>query len=232
MTFLREAHRIQAQPKTKAVALARFATTVQTAGPRLITTSGTTIRVREIPTRMTGIGHERRRADRRAPLSLGSKDVSIAGGFDPSSNVPEALERLGADLPDSAIVACRSIDSIRSGSEIVSMLRRWNVEAELVNDNACITVRALRALIASGRLTGFDEVWVFSRGPPLKSLAAAPPATTDSENFDVELPTELQAAMQEHGCLLVLGDGDGLNWAASDGVLTTRLRDAYQADGP
>jgi hypothetical protein len=53
--------------------------------------------------------------------------------------------------------------------------------------------------------------------------------SSDLHDFADGTPLGLEEWMADAGCLLVLGDGDGLNWATPNAELAERLREQYKA---
>jgi hypothetical protein len=68
--------------------------------------------------------------------------------------------------------------------------------------------------------TGFDELWLFPSAPG----APKPASLVLTSERPIEVSDELVRWMCA-GCLVGLGDGDGLNFATCDPRIAARLRD-------
>jgi hypothetical protein len=110
----------------------------------------------------------------------------------------------------------RSIDSIRSHEDLDYCLSAHGVPHDVVHRNVCVTTACIWNAIAGEVLTGFDEVWVFSGGLPAVDLSGMPSATSETTNFSEDMPKDLMRAITTTGCVLVVGDGCGLNYATPD----------------
>jgi hypothetical protein len=98
------------------------------------------------------------------------------------------------------------------------------VEYAVNYGNICVTMPSLWRALEVGVLTGFDEVWVHGNELPTISLETAPSATSDGVSFSPGVPAGLADAMDATDCILVLGDGCGLNYATLDDRIAERLR--------
>jgi len=103
---------------------------------------------------------------------------------------------------------------------------------DLVNGNICLSLEQLKTAMADGLFTGFDEVWIINGPPPAFNLESLPMATSDGRDFSLDspkdlildFPKELSSTMEKIHCVLILGDGCGLNYAATSEPLRDALR--------
>jgi hypothetical protein len=137
-------------------------------------------------------------------------------------SVREALTRL-LTVSKGQVLVVRSIDSARSQEDIAKILSFHSVPKQIVRGNVCLTRGDLRSALAAEAFTGFDEVWLFSETPPTEDLSAIPSATSETTDFGIGIPKELVKALERTQCLLVLGDGCGLNYATIDGRMAAAV---------
>jgi len=84
-------------------------------------------------------------------------------------------------------------------------------------------MRSLWKALETDVLTGFDEVWIFRNESPTTSLESLSSATSDGVEFSAGMPAGLADAMDRTDCVLVLGDGCGLNYATTEDRIAERL---------
>ena len=135
----------------------------------------------------------------------------------PNGSVAGALASL-LRLPrfHDSVFVMRSIDSASSRDGLCNALEFHRVPYEVIGENVCVSARALQRGLDDSLLTGFDEVWIFSGGPPASDLSKMPDATSDATDFSAGIRPILSEAMNTTNCLAVLGDGCGLNYATAD----------------
>lgn len=119
----------------------------------------------------------------------------------------------------------RCIDSTRDTDGLLDIFRYHDLSCEVISSNVCLSIEMLEKALEHELFTGFDEVWLFAGPPPGQDLATLPRATSDGADFSERLPEELTEAMDATRCILILGDGCGLNYATTD----TRLAEGLAA---
>ena len=72
--------------------------------------------------------------------------------------------------------------------------------------------------------THFDEVWLFRDEPP-EPKAEEVTIVLPRYNLSEEVPTEVANWMRRSGCIVGLGDGDGLNYVTVDERVARQLAD-------
>jgi hypothetical protein len=107
------------------------------------------------------------------------------------------------------------VSSVDSDTEVCQM--GW---AQAKIEAASGWAQSLRPLTISGRslveilldadlLTGFDEIWI--PGPRLSWQAELAGYLVAPTNLEYDLPNELRDLFRLSGCILGIGDGEGLN---------------------
>ena len=130
-------------------------------------------------------------------------------------NLSIALLRIYHLLDPSWYAVLRCIDSSRSVSDLVNILRSHDIAHRVINGNVCMTLVTINKAIADGLFHGFDEIWVISGTPPCIELSKYPCATSDGIDFSHEFPEGFAEVMRQVSCVIVLGDGCGLNYATN-----------------
>jgi hypothetical protein len=138
---------------------------------------------------------------------------TLSYGMNPVGNVCTALTFL-MNFGDRDLVAVvRSIDSSRSTEEIARILTFHQVDHKVVSSNVCLSMDDLEKALNVDVFTGFDEVWLLSGMAPSFALGQVPYATSDGSDWSIAIPEEVPEAMERTGCILIVGDGCGLNFA-------------------
>jgi hypothetical protein len=154
-----------------------------------------------------------------APVTFGR----IEGGA-----VGSALESLKSHFSELSTCVVRSIDSIHDPADLRYALEAHGVQNSVIDGNVCIQGLDLFAAAVAGVFSGFDEVWVFCGSPPNFSLAQLPGATSDTTDFGVGFPEVLRLAFEESHCMLLLADGNGLNFATVVRPISDKLLEDAQ----
>ena len=141
--------------------------------------------------------------------------ICVTCGMVPGGNVHDALERILRMRGEDWVAVIRSIDSARSQDHLRRSLATYRVPYEVTNGNVCVSIDALQKALGEGAFTGFDEVWIADGKPPAFDLASFPSATSDGADFSLNVPHELSRAMEDANCILIVGDGCGLNYATT-----------------
>lgn len=126
-------------------------------------------------------------------------------------------------MPKVQTVLVRGIDSGRSRDELIGILDFHRIEYSEVQGNVILGLESIRKALDHEVFTGFDEVWLLEQGPPSIPLGLLPPATSDTRDFADEIPPEIIMAVGEIHCVLLLGDGCGLNYLTSDETISKAL---------
>jgi hypothetical protein len=123
------------------------------------------------------------------------------------------------------LVLIASIDSERQVAEMpwarqrIARDRTWALSTEpLVIAGSSIAELADEWATLSN---GFDEIWI-----PKDARVAVPPASSSlvaPRTLEASLPSAISQWMAESGCVLGLGDGEGLNFVTSDPELCAEL---------
>ncbi len=142
--------------------------------------------------------------------------TSLAYGMTPSGNVADALRRVLPLFHREWITVIRSIDSASSQDDLAKALTFHKVPHNCTNGNICFSVGDLQRVLDADVFTGFDEVWIVSGSSPSFDLGHLPSATSDATDFSARMPKDLRLAIEKTNCILVVGDGCGLNYATTD----------------
>ena len=144
-------------------------------------------------------------------------------GMLPGERVASVLPLLKQCVAENWICVVRSIDSIRDPEDLAYCLTAHGLPSNSDHGNVFVSGAALQEAVATAVLTGFDEVWVFLEAPPTECLGKVPSATSETTDFTNGVPKELRQAMERTDCLLVLGDGCGLNFATTVDRIARKL---------
>jgi hypothetical protein len=148
----------------------------------------------------------------------------VAGWLD--STVGEVIDTHRAVFAELPYVLIRSIDS-ETGAAVARM--PWALQRQgqhpgwaLSVDPLVISGASLVDLLGDDNLfTGFDEIWVPSRVPVLRPANVA--SIVAPRHLNGEVPGDAARWMEDSGCRLGLGDGDGVNWVSADQDLSSSL---------
>lgn len=139
-------------------------------------------------------------------------------------HVSDMLMCLMPHFEQSWVAVIRSIDSTRSLEGLAGALTFHCVAHKVVQGNVCLSMSDLQQAVDAEVFTGFDEVWVVSGTPPVFGLNEIPPVTSDATEFLKGIPDGLVEAVERANCVLILGDGCGLNYLTSDARLHEEIR--------
>ena len=149
--------------------------------------------------------------------------ISRTHGMMPDGNVSDALVRILRLRDQDWMAVIRSIDSTHAQDGLTKALAFHRVAYDVVNGNVCVSIDTLQKTVDAGFFSGFDEVWIISGNPPAFDLASLPSATSDGADFSSGIPDELPIAMEKTNCVVILGDGCGLNYATTDAQLREEI---------
>lgn len=150
---------------------------------------------------------------------------TIYCGRIPDQSVATALDAIESRLPQQYTCILRSLDSVIDPDDISWSLTAHGIMHTVVAGNVCVPSTAFSGATRAGLLSGFDEVWIFAGPPPNYSLIDVPGATSATTSFGDHVPDALSAAFTTTDCVLLLADGDGLNFATTIPSLADRLRE-------
>ncbi len=145
-------------------------------------------------------------------------------GHLPAATVPDALAELRDLLGCASHAIIRSLDSSHSERDLSRALSFHGVDFEVSFGNVCVSMGSLWKALEADVFTGFDEVWIFRNEFPSTTLESLTSATSDGADFSAGMPASLAGAMDRTDCVLVLGDGCGLNYATTEDQITERFR--------
>ncbi len=149
--------------------------------------------------------------------------MGVASGNSPAGTVRDALTEVRDLLCCASGAIIRSLDSAHSELDLSRILSFHGVEHAVSSGSVCVTMTSLWRAVEQGVMTGFDEVWIHGNGLPAINLENVPGATSDGVDFSAGIPAGLADAMDATDCILVLGDGCGLNYATPDHRIAERL---------
>ena len=141
--------------------------------------------------------------------------ITPTHGMIPGDNVGDALTRLLHVCGHDWLAVVRSIDSAYSTEDLAKALAFRRLSYDVINGNICLSVKTLQKAVSEWMFTGFDEVWIIAGPPPAFDFGSLPSATSDGADFSSDLPEELSHVMVETNCVVILGDGCGLNYATT-----------------
>jgi len=138
----------------------------------------------------------------------------------------------GVDLlPHFEMAAIPLLDGAERPAETPTTRRRLRAEGIRVVEHRgvlLLTPGDLERLSSVGMLNGADELYLCvewnDEFEPFPNRI-----TPDIQSFAVSTPLGLEEWMVDSGCLLALGDGNGLNFATGDPELAERLRARFPA---
>ena len=133
-------------------------------------------------------------------------------------------------LPHFELAAIPVLDNSERPAEWPTVRRRLRAEGirhEQHRGVLLLESGELDHLSAAGLFHGTDELFLCSQWN--EEFEGFPGRiTSDTLDFSEGTPLGLEEWMLDSGCLLALGDGDGLNYATLDRELAQRLIDRYK----
>ena len=132
----------------------------------------------------------------------------------------------GVDLlPHFELAAIPVLDNAERPGEWPAVRRRLRAEGIRYDQHRGVLLLApgeLDRFSSVGLFRGFDELYLASEwNDEFESFPGR--ITSDQQNFHDDTPLGLEEWMIDIGCLLGVGDGEGLNYATLDGDLAERL---------
>ncbi len=146
------------------------------------------------------------------------------------ATVAEVLDAGLELLPVFELAAIPVLDSTDRPGEWPAVRRRLRAEgirAEQHRGVLLLPPGELDQFASVGLFNGFDELYLCIEWND--EFEAFPQRiTSDLTNFSEATPLGLEEWMHETGCVLALGDGDGLNFATVDPEVAERLRARFK----
>jgi len=133
-------------------------------------------------------------------------------------DVPAALEAAPSLVVGAGWALLSMVDSCAPVADLPSVaptLARHGIDPAVVGGSVAVPTRVLPRLADDGFLNGFDEVWLFVDAPVTDKPATAAHLTSDRPLREPPA-SELVEWMGAAGCVIGLGDGDGLNYVTLD----------------
>jgi hypothetical protein len=117
-------------------------------------------------------------------------------------------------LPIYRLASVLSLDSNRFANDILRVLLKYDINAYIERNYVFISPEELYRTVINDKLfVGFDVVLLFAKNCPEKAIPTYMEFTSESMNYCRELPDGIDRWMKDNSCVLVLGDGCGLNYA-------------------
>ena len=150
--------------------------------------------------------------------------ASLIHGVVEDRRLVDVLSRILQFVPPSFAGIVRCMDSDDSEQGLVWSLGQYHVSHEVCAGNVCLSIDGLKAASAAGVFTGFDEVWIVPASSRSYDLAGVPTSTSDGTDFSTSVPVKVSCAAYKAGCILILADGCGLNYATTDERIGAAIR--------
>lgn len=147
----------------------------------------------------------------------------LAWGLIPDRHVSDALVGILKWQEPDWLAVIRCLDSEASSDGLARSLALRHVSYEVSVGNVCVSIDALCRALRESLFTGFDEVWIVCHPAPLFDLGPLPIATSDGADFSSGVPEPLVRAIADSRCVVILGDGCGLNYVTSSGRLSREM---------
>lgn len=139
-------------------------------------------------------------------------------------------------MPDFEMCAIPVLDGQERPGEWPTLRRKLRAAGIRAGEHRGVLLLApgeLDQLSSIGMLNGTDEVlFLADWNDEFESFPGR--LTSDLHDFDTMTPLGLEEWMVDAGCVLAIGDGDGLNFATPDPELAAKLRERFgaNASGP
>jgi hypothetical protein len=147
-----------------------------------------------------------------------------------SATVADVLDAWLDLMPVFEMCAIPVLDGNERPGELPAVRRRLRAEGIRASEHRGVILLApgeLDQLSSVGMLTGFDEVlFLEAWDDEFESFPGR--LTSDVHDFDQTTPIGLDDWLALAGCLLAIGDGNGLNFATLDQELARKLRERFR----
>jgi hypothetical protein len=147
-----------------------------------------------------------------------------------SATVADVLDAGFDLLPDFELAAIPVLEGAERPAEIPQVRRRLRAEgirAEQHRGVLLLQPGDLDHLSTLGFFRGNDEIYLAaSWKEEFESFPGR--ITSDQQDFGITTPLGLEEWMIDAGCLLAMGDGNGLNFATLDRDLVERLKARFK----
>ena len=138
----------------------------------------------------------------------------------------------GVDLlPDFGLAAVSVLDGTERPAEVPAVRRRLRAEGIRVCEHRgvlLLTPGDLDHLCSVGLFGGNDELYFATEWDEEFECFPGGRITSDHHDFNEGTPLGLEEWMIDSGCLLALGDSDGLNFATLDPKLAKKLKARFK----
>ncbi len=142
-----------------------------------------------------------------------------------TATIPDVIDAVDL-LPEFQLAAVAVLDGNERPGEVPTIRRRLRAEgirAMTHRGALLLTPGDLERLAAVGMLGGQDEIYLVEEWNDEFEVFPGR-ISADLVDFEETTPLGLEEWMVDSGCLLALGDGQGLNFAARDPGLAARLK--------
>jgi hypothetical protein len=133
-------------------------------------------------------------------------------------------------LPNFELAAIPVLEGMERPGEMPAVKRRLRAEGIRAEEHRGVLLLQpgdLEHLSSLGFFRGTDELFLCSEwNEEFESFPGR--VTSDQHDFGVTTPLGLEEWMMDAGCMLVLGDGSGLNFATLDHALADHLRARFK----
>jgi hypothetical protein len=147
-----------------------------------------------------------------------------------AGTISDALDAMLDVLPAFEMAVIPVLDGTDRPGEWPAVRRRLRAEgirAAQHRGGLLLPPGELDQCASIGLFRGFDEVYLCAEWNDEFEVFPGR-VTSDLADFREATPLGLEDWMLEAGCLLVMGDGDGLNFATPDVEVAERLRGRFQ----
>ena len=147
-----------------------------------------------------------------------------------AASIPDVIDAVDL-LPEFQLVAIAVLDGNERPGEWPTIRRRLRAEGIRTKMHRGALLMApgeLDRMSAVGMLGGQDEVYLVAEWNDEFEVFPGR-VSSDLVDFEETTPLGLEEWMVDAGCLLTLGDGQGLNFAALDPELGEQLRARFPA---
>lgn len=142
--------------------------------------------------------------------------------------IGDAFGSLLPRLPKRWTVIVRALDSDFTPKGVSSYLTSLGVQHSFAGPNVCLTMEQLAKAHGAEAFSGFDELLFFDGPAPDVELECVP-LTSCVADFTETVPPELTEWMERTNCVLILGDGCGLNYATTERGISRVIRSRIES---
>jgi hypothetical protein len=139
-----------------------------------------------------------------------------------SFEVGELIQQFFRVLPSFVCAAVRCVDSTRSPLEVLSVLRRYGLDARHEAATVLISADEIHHAATVGVFVGFDEVWLLDSDHPKTDLSFRSHLGSDFDGTFV-VPLAVETDLRDAGCVLALQTDSSLNYATWDSAFAAQM---------